>query len=54
MKLVCKHCKRKDSYKMTKAAYDDLDYTGIHEFRCKTCGLPFGIKLDGYNIRVVK
>lgn len=54
MKFVCKHCKRKDSYRITRAAYDDMDYTGVHTITCKTCGRTFNIRLDGYDIRVVR
>lgn len=54
MKFICKHCKRKDSYRLTKLAYDDMDYIGVHSVECKTCKKRFDIRLDGYDVRVVK
>lgn len=54
MKLKCKHCKCKDSYQMTRAAYDDMEYLGRYEVRCKCCSRKFTVRLDGFNVRVVK
>ena len=54
LKLKCKHCKRKGNYQMTRTAYDDMEYLGRYEVRCKSCSRRFGVRLDGFNVRVAK
>ena len=54
MKLKCSHCKTKEGYQLTRAAYDDMEYMGVHMVECKRCGRYFGVKFDGVYIRVAK
>lgn len=54
MKFKCTHCKCKDSYQLTRAAYDDMEYLGEYKIKCRCCSKSFGVRLDGFNVRVVK
>lgn len=50
--VKCKYCQSK--YRLTRAAYDDIEYLGQHVINCKHCNHSFGVVLNNFKPVAIK
>lgn len=52
MSVKCKYCRSK--YRLTRTAYDDMEYLGRHIIACKNCNRSFAVVFNGFRPIAVK